>query len=213
MNFLEQLIAAGFESRMSWFRYLNQRAKPGGIVFVGDSLTQEFLIHEMLMNHPRIAVIHNRGIGGDTTTGLLSRLQESVFDLSPSKVFLLIGINDLSQADTKPEDVASRIQTIAEQILQHCPDTTLYLESLYPVNESQHPMIDKATVFPKSNARIDQINCRLKTLQNEKLHYLDINSLLRDEDGNLRLEYTREGLHLTPEGYRVVLDELLKYIQ
>ncbi len=211
-DFFEQLTAINTAQRLSWFQYLNQTAKPGGIVFVGDSITQEFPVHEMLRNHSAVSSMHNRGIGGDTTSGLLKRMGDSIYHLKPAKIFLLIGINDLADPHTQPEEVALRIREIAALTLTHCPDAELYLESIYPINESNDPKIDKPTIGEKTNRRIDQINSILKTLDGGRVHYLDINSLLKGADGNLRLEYTREGLHLTPQGYSAVIQELSKYL-
>lgn len=211
-DFFEQLTAVNTQQRLSWFRYLNQTARPGGIVFVGDSITQEFLVHEMLREHSAVSSMHNRGIGGDTTSGLLKRMEDSIYHLQPAKVFLLIGINDLADSHARPEAVASRIQEIAALTLQHCPKAELYLESVYPINESNASKIDRPTIGEKSNKRIDQINDILKTFDGGRLHYLNLNSSLKDNDGNLKLEYTREGLHLTPLGYSAVVQELSQYL-
>jgi lysophospholipase L1-like esterase len=73
------------------FTHLNAVAKPGSIVFLGDSITDFFRVNEFF---PGVYVI-NRGISGDTTDGVLNRLAESVYELSPSKIFLMIGTNDL----------------------------------------------------------------------------------------------------------------------
>lgn len=57
----------------------------------------------MLQNvEPRIRV-YNRGIGGDVTDGLLERMDESIFDLEPKKVFINIGTNDISRPEYKRE--------------------------------------------------------------------------------------------------------------
>jgi hypothetical protein len=80
------------KTRLASFKELNKRAQKGGVVFVGDSITEGFPIDEILQcNKP----MYNRGINGDTSIGVLDKLKEEVFDLIPSKVFLLIGTNDL----------------------------------------------------------------------------------------------------------------------
>ena len=53
----------------------------------------------------------------------------------------------------------------------------------------------------------------LKKYCNDKnCTYLDMYSLLEDKDGNLKLEYTREGLHMSDKGYEVITKELKKYM-
>ena len=42
--------------------------------------------------------------------------------------------------------------------------------------------------------------------------YIDMYDELTDSDGNLNLEYTIDGLHLSPEGYKVVTAKRMKYI-
>ena len=51
-----------------------------------------------------------------------------------------------------------------------------------------------------------------KYCESNNINYIDVYSELADEDGNLKLEYTKEGLHLSQEGYSVVSNILKKYI-
>ena len=47
----------------------------------------------------------------------------------------------------------------------------------------------------------------------EKHHakYIDINDPLKDENGNLKAEYTIEGMHIKEEGYRAIFPEFIRY--
>jgi len=209
-NFFEKMLEDGWRARVEWFREFNKKAAPYGTVLVGDSLTQEFLIHEWMAldNDPRVYSVHNRGIGGDTTGGLLKRMNESIIDLKPSKVFLLIGTNDIALGVTDDE-IVGNVAGIVGQIRNSRPDTPVHIISLYPVNAG----MEAATVGERTNERIRILNSRLEKLAQETgANYLDMHSLLADERGNLRREYTREGLHLSPAGYEVVyrvIDPLL----
>ena len=62
------------------------------IIFLGNSITAHAEWAELLEN-PHVK---NRGISGDITFGVLQRLKE-VTEGKPAKVFLLIGINDISR--------------------------------------------------------------------------------------------------------------------
>ena len=54
---------------------------------------------------------------------------------------------------------------------------------------------------------------QLKELSNKLgVKYIDLYKELVDENDNLKLEYTKEGLHLTDEGYKKITDVLTKYI-
>jgi lysophospholipase L1-like esterase len=208
-DFFTLLLEASYKNRVEWFRELNKDVKKGGIVLVGDSLTHEFLIHEMMDAYGRI---HNRGIGGDTTSGLLKRINESILDLNPKKVFLLIGTNDLTLFPNEHLQLVENIRKIIDKTLSTCKDVQFYLISLYPINDSNEPKIDKFSVTIRSNEIIDHVNLMLKQLADKTgVFYLNFNSLLKDNNGNLKLEYTREGLHLSPAGYKVILKELQKY--
>jgi len=190
------------------FMELNKVAKPGGIVFVGDSITDFFRLNEFFHG----IYIINRGIGGDTTDGVLKRLNESVFELQPSKVFLLIGTNDIGE--NKSEDhIVRNIEEIIDRIQEKSPETRIYLQSIYPVSRAANRKIKKYIVGRRNNEAIRRINERLKKVAREKgIEYIDVFSHLTDEEGNLRLEYTVEGLHLTIEGYRVCADVLRPYL-
>src|SRR5690554_1077084 len=72
--FFEMLFKFGYDFKVKAFRVLNKFAKPNGIVFVGDSITQDYNVYEYFKGID----IYNRGIGGDTTQGLLNRLDVSI---------------------------------------------------------------------------------------------------------------------------------------
>jgi lysophospholipase L1-like esterase len=210
-GFWERMMETAWHTRVSWFRTFNRQAAPGGTVLVGDSLTQEFPLHELmaLQGDQRLFTVHNRGIGGDTTNGVLRRMAESIWDLAPGKVFLLIGTNDLNNAHAAPADIARNIRGIIEQTHARCPQTLFTVLSLYPVNARADEGMDIFAVGSRTNERIRAVNAALERMAVKTgASYLDLHSLLTDEHGNLRRAYTREGLHLSPEGYIVVYEAL-----
>lgn len=208
-DFFTLLLEANFKMRVDWFRELNKDAEKGGIVLVGDSLTQEFPIHEMMNAYGKI---HNRGIGGDTTEGLLKRMNESIFDLEPSKVFLQVGTNDLTKSQGNYSQLLLNMDIIINLTLSSLNNVNFHLISLYPVNNTDEIGIDKFSVSIRTNEMIDEVNSELiKLALSKNITYLDFNSLLKDETGNLNRLYTREGLHISPAGYRLILRELKKY--
>lgn len=72
------------------------------------------------------------------------------------------------------------------------------------MSKAGHKKIRKYIVGKRNNEKIRRINEALKEMAKQKgVEYIDVYSHLIDEEGNLRLEYTVEGLHLTVEGYRV----------
>ena len=65
---------------------------PGRIIFLGNSIT-EMGDWKTVLND---STVINRGIGGDITYGVLKRLKD-ITDRNPSKVFILLGINDIGK--------------------------------------------------------------------------------------------------------------------
>lgn len=210
-EFFNAILKCGFEKRVNDFKNYNQDVIPGGIVFVGDSLTENYNVYEFYKG----LNVYNRGIGGDTTVGLLSRMDESIYALEPSIVVLLIGINDFELVENSTVDtIFENIKEIVKKIKENCPQATIILESLYPVNKSNNPKIDIASVIRKDNKLIDKVNEKIKDIQG--VIYLDINSKLKDQNGEFILDYTQEGLHANTTGYiqitKILKDEINKIL-
>ena len=204
------ILKAGYEQRVQEFRLYNSKAKPGQVVFVGDSLTENFNLAECFPTSPYR--LYNRGIGGDTTEGLKKRLKESVFDLSPQVVVLLIGINDFALfPDATPESVSASIQDVVKTIQEKAPETKILLEALYPVHSTLDPKIDAGSVGNKNNLDIQKTNALISQI--EGVRFLNFESILSDAKGELKLEYTREGLHLNANGYGAIAPMLKKAIE
>lgn len=204
------ILEAGHSQKVSEFHLLNEKAEPNQVVLVGDSLTDNYPVGECFLDLPYR--VYNRGIGGDTTSALSSRLSESVFELNPKVVVLLIGINDFALKEgTTPKTLASSIENIVKEIKTHLPTTKIILEAIYPVNKSNAPKIDRGSVDNKDNALINETNALLKNIKG--VNFLDLSSYLKDENGELKLEYTREGLHLNAKGYFAITPIITKEIE
>jgi lysophospholipase L1-like esterase len=181
-----------WHQRASLFRRLPNEL--GEIIFLGDSITDGNNWSEMLGN----PLIKNRGISGDTTQGILDRLDE-VVESRPAKIFLMIGINDLAQGLSEKE-VLANIKRIVQQIRRQSPDTAIYLESMLPVNPD-------FGLFPAHTSKRDEILNINKVLEriaeDYGLRFVDLHSLFAGKDNKLRPEFTNDGLHLTGAGYAV----------
>lgn len=177
---------------------------PENIVFLGDSLT-EFYDLEKFYPDSRIV---NSGIGGNITDNILDDMQERIYQYNPSKIFLLIGTNDLQQGKSVDE-IFDNIKKILVGIKNNRPKAELYVESLYPVNRE----IKNNGAQNRHNEEIKEVNEKIEAYCNkENITYIDMYSLLEDENGNLKEEYTQEGLHLSEEGYRVVTEKITTYL-
>ena len=169
------------QDKITRYRQLNQTARKGQIVFAGSSLMEMFPIEQFVAEDNLPVVVYNRGIGGFVTDELLTNLAVCVLDLAPRMLFLNIGTNDLSDASRPMAQIMGTYRAILEKVLQALPDVQIYLMAYYPINE--------------------EVQKLAKTLH---LHYIDVNAPLKDEHGRLRAEFTYEGMHIRPEGYRTI---------
>ncbi len=172
-------------------------------LFLGDSLT-EFGNWEKLLGKPGFI---NQGISGDVTRGVLNRL-DRVIKANPQKIFLLIGVNDL--ASRIPDDqILENIFRIIENIKKELPETTIYLQSLLPINPTVTGFNDN---FDYS-ANIVQINARLKNNHpNPGYIFLDLYPQFTDTKERLATVYTTDGLHLNEKGYELWAEILKKNV-
>ncbi|HEX2861676.1 MAG TPA: GDSL-type esterase/lipase family protein, partial [Lacunisphaera sp.] len=106
------------------------------IVFLGDSITQGW--HDNFDNaFPELRAV-NRGISGDTTRGVLIRLQEDVLALNPAAVVLLIGTNDLDEKGNTPWTIASNFRLIIEAMKRHNPAMPVIVCQVMPSSPAKN---------------------------------------------------------------------------
>lgn len=174
-------------------------------VFLGDSITDFYPLEEYYDELPVI----NSGIAGNKTTDILNDMTKRVYQYNPTKVFLLIGTNDLNEEDMTAEKVVKNIKKIVSNIKTNRSRAKIYIESIYPVTKE----IANNQVDRRDNQRIKEVNRLLETICKEEGYtYIDLYSKLSDDKGNLKSKYTTDGLHLNSLGYVVVTRELSPYL-
>ena len=145
----EGLPGAGPIRRYDWFQKLwrdrrtawaAERVRDqGAVVFLGDSITQEWKGLGAAFPGVKIA---NRGISGDTSRGVLIRLQEDVLALTPAAVVLLVGTNDLEEGAT-PETVVGNLKLILGALKKHNPRMPVILCQVMPSSASMKRPADQ----------------------------------------------------------------------
>lgn len=92
------------------------------------------------------------------------------------------------------------------------PDVKLYLMAYYPINYDAATEEMKPCLLVRTNQKIADANTAVEELA-KKHHakYININDPLKDENGNLKAEYTIEGMHIKEEGYRAIFPEFIRY--
>jgi len=164
---------------------------PDDVVFLGDSITEGGPWDELF---PGIRA-RNRGIGGDTTDGVLHRL-EQVSSGTPAKVFLLIGTNDLARGASEAEIVAG-IEEILDRLKQETPDSEVYLQSILPREVGYRD-------------EIEALNARLAEVAIEQgAAWVDLYPAFLDEGtGAIRAELSNDALHLLGPGYALWREQI-----
>jgi lysophospholipase L1-like esterase len=171
----------------------------GAVIFLGDSQTEQCEWQEFL--HLDSVLVLNRGIVGDHVDGVLARLDE-ITRHKPSKIFLLVGINDLIFGK-KTEAIAITYRNIVASIRNATPDSELFLQSVLPVNNT----LKKTGV---ENSGIAQLNTEIAQIAKAyALPYLDIYAELTDASGNLSPQFTEDGIHLNASGYLAWKNKIL----
>lgn len=202
------------EKMVEGFREKNKQALPGQVVFAGSSLMEMFPVeewqHELGTDAPKL---YNRGVGGYRTEDLLPIVDLCVTDLRPRKVFINIGTNDLSDASVTIDALMQRYDRILTLIEEKLPQVRIYLMAYYPINEEAADEGMKACLRIRTNERIAAANEAVQQLaQRHGQRYIDVNAPLKDEQGRLRAEYTIEGMHIRPEGYRTIFPLVAAYV-
>jgi lysophospholipase L1-like esterase len=161
----------------------------GAAVFLGDSITQGW--HSLANAFPDIKVA-NRGIGYDTTRGVLYRLKADVLDLNPKAIVLLIGTNDVGLG-AKPEDVADNIETILQAIKKFNPNLPVIVCQIMPSGEKQQRL---AGTIKKINARV------AAAIKNDPQFTLcDTWSIYANKDGDCPKDEFPDLIHPNAAGY------------
>ena len=201
------------EGKIQLYGELNKHAEKGQIVFAGSSLMEMFPIEEFVEEDGLSAIVYNRGVGGYVTSELLEHVNTCITALAPSKVFINIGTNDLSNPQMTISEIMRRYGEILEIVKRSVPDVKLYLMAYYPVNYSAASEEMKACLRIRTNQRIKQANQQVAQLAECcGAEYIDVNAPLMDKDGNLKAEYTIEGMHINKDGYRAIYPLVRQYI-
>ena len=197
-----------YNNKCQSYAVQNINLAKGQIVFIGDSITDLYILDQHYADLP--LATYNRGIGGDTTQGVLNRLQVSAFDIAPSVIVLMIGTNDIN-GNCEKAGIFERYEKIIDEIYKNLPDVTLFCMSVIPQNE----VLETYSAIKVENTTkiIFEVNAHIKALAQEKgATYLDVFSLLADENDRLIKEYSDDGLHLNEKGLAVWTKLLKPYL-
>jgi lysophospholipase L1-like esterase len=180
-----------YRNRVALFK--QEPVVKGKIIMLGNSITEGGDWKKLLKD----STVINRGIGGDVTFGVLNRTDD-IIQRQPSKVFLLLGINDLSR-NTPNEVIIENLLAIVRSIKSGSPKTEIFVQSILPTNDSIKNLLDN---FKGKGTAIVLINAQLKRMaQRMNYTYIDLHTKFLGNEG-LDAKYTNDGLHLNLLGYQ-----------
>lgn len=191
-----------YKNRTSYFA--ENPLKTGQIIFFGNSITQA---GEWQDYFPGLDVV-NRGISGDNTEGMLARIDE-IIAAKPEKFFIMAGINDVSLSRPN-RTILRNYSAIIDRIKKNSPDTEIYIQSILPVNND----FRQYKRLAEKEKRITELNSLLHLLaHSEDVTYINLFPFFADAEGKLRKEFTGDGLHLTPEAYRLWANVIHRFME
>ncbi|MFQ5334808.1 MAG: GDSL-type esterase/lipase family protein, partial [Flavobacteriales bacterium] len=175
---------------------------PACIVFLGDGLTEHFDLSVFARND-----VVNRGIIGDFTKSMNTRLEEIV-QASPSKVFIMAGINDIREK--LPLFLIKRhLKCMVETIREKSPGTQIYIQSILPI-PVRYNFIDPDHHI---NKVILRMNKKMEKLcQQQNIKFIDLYPHF-ERDGELNPLFKDEFHGINREGYLLWIELIRPYVE
>lgn len=174
-----------WHERRAKFFAKRERDRGVHICFFGDSITEKW--GRKLSSSFRPWRTANRGICGDTTRGLLFRVEEDVLTINPLVTVLLIGINDLD-VSSSPEDIVANIDNL--------------------VSTHPNPIII-CTIMPHRDfcgareGNVLRVNYLLKTVLRRGI-VVDTHSPFLTVNGDFNQKFFSDAVHPNAAGYTVL---------
>lgn len=168
---------------------------PGAMLFTGSSTIVKW--HTLAEDFPFARVL-NRGFGGSQVPDLLEYADRVVVVYLPRVVVVYSGDNDLA-AGRSPEQVLEDFATLEARIHAALPGTPLAIVGLKPSPNRWH----LADAMREVNGGL---TCWAS--ETERVEVVPVWDAMLNADGLPRPELYSDGLHLTPEGYRIWTERL-----
>ena len=189
-----------------------QASTKSTLVFFGDSRAAQWPAPQM-----EGYTFINRGIGNQTSTQVLLRFEEHIQPLKPDIVVIQVCINDLKTIPLFPERKQEIITTCEENIellVQKTLDldATVILTTVLPPSGN----VPLARTLVWSNDIYDaikEVNRFILSLKNDQVIIFDTASIVSDPEGNTKLEYVYDLLHLNDEVYKALNMELVQILE
>ena len=204
VQLLENWLLKEQEKIQTKYRELNRISviEPS-IIFIGDSIIEYYPLQELLGTSKTIV---NRGIRGYQTGLLLKNLDAHLYGDAVDQIVLLIGTNDIGK-DVPMMKALNNLESVIQIISRDYPLSQIKLVSILPVHEGDEY---KQTVYIRTNEKIKEWNQAYQELASAymQVEYVSAFDELIDQEGQLKSDYTTDGLHLSVSGYQALSDAL-----
>lgn len=157
------------------------------IVFLGDSHIAGLDVTQITKEGV------NFGIGSETTTGLLARIDRYQSVRKARGIVIGIGYNDIGLRDNSR--IVENIRSILSRIR-----VPIALSGVLPVSPESPNAHKQAT--PLKNAAVASINAMLQPICTQHCVYVNVDATFSDPRRRARY-YEEDGVHLNKEGYRI----------
>jgi len=187
------------DSIMDWWRSGGRGARTNGVIPYGGKA-----VFEKYFSSMKVA---NFGIAGDTTQGVLWRLQHGEGEgYKPRAVMLMIGTNNTGR--NSPPEIAMGVADVVFELRKDFPEAKILLLAVFP----------RSGPTSKVRVQIDEINKIIPALHdNQHVFYMDIGLKFLAPDGSIPQDIMSDGLHPTSKGYQIwaeaVHDTLVNFLQ
>lgn len=187
-----------WEKQISAYEAMDRAHPPrkGGVLFIGSSTIRRWsTLEKDFPDHPVI----NRGFGGSHIADATHFAERIIFPYEPRMIVLRAGGNDFN-AGKSPEQVLADFKEFVAKVHARLPKTRIVFISISPSPSNW----EKREGFKAVNALIETYARRKPYLT-----YLETFDMVLGSDGRPRPElYAPDRLHLSPEGYRLLVDRV-----
>lgn len=142
----------------------------------------------------------------DTPSGKMT-VEEALAQSKGENVYIMLSASSSSYMSIG--DMYSGVTSFITTVRQSCPESRIYLVSAPPVSSVR----ESSKESPIKNADIDSYNSKLlEYAESNGIHYLDINSYFKGENGFLPFDDAEnDGLHLKEAAYGKLADYILSH--
>nr|WP_312579238.1 GDSL-type esterase/lipase family protein [Sedimentibacter sp.] len=161
-------------------------------VFIGDSITEGFVINEILTQEYVIA-------GAGATAGFTYDDVDDLPEKNPDKVFIMLGSDDILMPVDNPKELfRDDLTKLINKIKQELPDCEIYLQSITPVTQDALKQEPRYEGIGEYNEILQELAVKLS------VNYADIGELAK-ENHDL---FAEDGIHFKKEFYYLWLEKL-----